>query len=898
MSIYGKILATTLALVIITLVATVGTSFYFSNRALTDLAQTWLQARLKEAKHIAEAQENNLHKYGLDKIPASIAKAKLDTGVTMAMIEVGKLGYIFVIDNEGIIVIHPQKHLVGMDMSSEIWFKKLQKGQQHIKYMAPEGKSLALCDYFEPWRWFIIVSDPEEEVYGVVNRMKPYIFSIGIAGALIMALTLMLLTRRLTKPLENLMSGAERIGKGNLQTRIQIDSNDEFGRLSAVFNDMAGKLDETLTALKHKEEYFRSLIENASDVITILDAYGKILYESPSIKKVLGYSHDELINKNVFDYAHPEDRIQAFNMFQKKIASQSTPKPEEIRFRHKNGSWRTLETASQNLLNHPAIEGFVVNSRDITQRKKAEAELNKSHQELEKRVKERTKELTQVNLALKEEIITRKQKEKELAKANKAKSEFLANMSHEIRTPLNSVIGFSELLTGMVTEQQQINYLNTIKLAGKNLLTLINDILDLSKIESGMLEIYPVPVNIELIFKEINQLFRVEVDKKLLIFTTEIDPAIPSSLLLDDIRIRQILMNLVGNAIKFTRSGQIKLLAEAAHRNDSEKVIGLILKVTDTGIGISPDKLDDIFESFIQESAGVGRKYGGTGLGLSISKRLIEMMGGIIKVESSPNKGSSFEIYLPEVIISSQEPKASKIGNINVTRIKFSQEKILIIDDVESIRYMLKETLEKANLKTYLAQNGEQGVAMAEDLVPALIIMDIRMPVMDGVSACTILRQNEATSKIPIIVLTASVKSDEFLLARKDLYDCYLRKPLDVQMLFSELIHLLPCNNAKAIHLHGDDIDAQSILALENNVDPKLLDNLRQEISPQLSQLQKQGIRIDDVKKIAKKIILSGDQFEAPGLKSFGSQLIHSAESFDIESLNHYLSRIHKIFNI
>jgi len=485
MNTYSKILLTTLPLVFFFLFAMVGTTYHFSRKALIDLSETWLDTRLSEAMDIAQTQEKMLHKYGLEKIAASIAKAKLDTATEISSIGVGKQGYIFAVDTTGTIIFHPNKYLIDTDVSSEEWFQQIGSNAGRLALEMEGKENLARVKAFKQWEWFILAVDPMEEVYGKINRMTPYLVSLGIFAAVIISLALMILTRRLTHPLEELVQGAEQIGKGNLDTRIPIHGKDEFGHLAKGFNQMTFRLQETLTAMQYSEEHFRALIENANDMIWIVDAQSMFTYASPSTQRILGYSPEELMGVNAFDFVHPEDKEALFHRFNLRTKSTVTTQPTEHRFRHKEDYWCTLESIIKNLLEHPSIQGMVINSRNINKRKLAEDALKRSHQELETRVEERTSELLVLNKALNTEILIRKKKEIQLEKADQAKSDFLANVSHEIRTPLNSVIGFSELLSTKISDKQQSGYLNAITTAGKNLLSLINGILDLSKIEAG-----------------------------------------------------------------------------------------------------------------------------------------------------------------------------------------------------------------------------------------------------------------------------------------------------------------------------------------------------------------------------------------------------------------------------
>lgn len=418
MNTYTKILLTTLPLVIFFLFATVGTTYHFSRKALIDLAETWLDTRLSDAIDIARTQENMLHEYGLEKIVASVAKAKLDAAAEISVIGVGERGYIFAVDTKGVIIFHPNKYLVDTDVSSEKWFLDLGADAGRLVVDMEGESSLVRVYFFKEWEWFLLAVDPMAEVAGITNRMNPYLLFLGIFAAIVISLALMVLTRRLTRPLEQLVRGAEKIGQGDLDTRIPIHSSDEFGHLAGEFNRMAFRLQETQTAMQDSEEHFRALIENTNDMIWILDSEGIFTYVSPSTQRILGYSPEELMGVNALDFIHPEDKEALLHRFNLRIKSAVKTQPTEHRFRHKEGYWCTLESISKNLLEHPSIKGMVVNSRNINKRKYAEKALKRSHQELETRVEERTRELLLLNKALNNEILIRKEKEIELKKAN------------------------------------------------------------------------------------------------------------------------------------------------------------------------------------------------------------------------------------------------------------------------------------------------------------------------------------------------------------------------------------------------------------------------------------------------------------------------------------------------
>jgi len=662
MKIYTKILITILPLVFFFLVATIGISYYFPRNALTYIAEEWLSTIALEAMTIVKKHEGILHKYGLEKISASRVKAKMDAIKELSGIRIGKKGYILVVDTKGLIILHPDKYYVGLSVAPQNWFSLLKNEKMQLFLSVQNEKSLAISDFFPEWDWFLLAVDPEKEVYGLADQMKPYLLSFGVIAAVILSLVLMLLSRRIMKPVQSLVQGAERIGQGDLDTIISIQTHDEFANLANEFNRMADRLKKTLGALKYNEEYFRSLIENATDIVTITDSQGNFIYASPSTKRILGYDPTTLIGKNIFDHIHPDEKEKVIQRFNDRVQSETPSLIIENRFKHYDGYWCTLESTSKNLLSHPAVKGFVINSRNISKQKLAQEALKKSHLELEHQVEERTRDLFLLNQTLNNELQERKVKETELKRANQTKSEFLAKISHEIRTPLNSIIGFSEILSTMIHKPQEDTYLNAIRIAGKNLLCLINTILDLSKMEAGKLEINRSLVNVHMLINDISQLFNARIEEKSLVFVKDLDDQLPSSLFADGIRIQQILVNLIDNAVKFTDKGFIKLSIRSAKNHRASKKIDLAICVEDTGIGIHENDLNIIFDSFQQTASDISRRYGGSGLGLSICKHLVELMGGQIHVTSTEGQGSVFNLILPGIEIG---PNASEMAEKN-----------------------------------------------------------------------------------------------------------------------------------------------------------------------------------------------------------------------------------------
>jgi PAS domain S-box-containing protein len=372
--------------------------------------------------------------------------------------------------------------------------------------------------------------------------------------------------------------------------------------------------------------------------------------------------------------------------------------------------------------------------------------------------------------------------------ANRAKSEFLANMSHEIRTPMNSILGFSEVMLNSVSDQKHKGYLNTILNSGKTLLSLINDILDLSKIEAGRLEISAEPVDLKVVLFEMQQIFAQKAEEKNIDLFFEIEEGIPSNITIDEIRLRQILLNLIGNAVKFTSSGFVKVIAFGDCKNNS--FIDLHISVIDSGIGIPEADQKRIFDSFSQQAGQDSRKYGGTGLGLAITKRLCELMDGKISLVSQVNKGSKFTVTFQNVKCSDDVIVDDRGFEWDEDRIDFKPAKVLIVDDIPHNRNLVLSYLENYNLTMYEAENGEIAINIGKEYMPDLILMDIRMPGMNGYQATEILKSDKATQKIPVIALTASTMHSETDMIN-ELFDGYLRKPIQKQHLVNEMAKFL-----------------------------------------------------------------------------------------------------------
>ncbi len=380
------------------------------------------------------------------------------------------------------------------------------------------------------------------------------------------------------------------------------------------------------------------------------------------------------------------------------------------------------------------------------------------------------------------ELIEAKYKAEE---ANRLKSEFLANMSHEIRTPMNAIIGFSDILSKHITDDRNKSFLNNIKISGNNLLNLIDDILDLSKIEAGEMKIKKKSENLRNIIKEVTDLFAPKVYEKDLKFYVSISDLIPEMLEFDGVRLRQVLMNLIGNALKFTEKGFVSVDVNSEKRLNN--TVDLKIKIKDSGIGIPESQINTIFESFRQSEGQDIRTFGGTGLGLSITKNLVTLMNGTISVSSEIGKGSEFMIILKNISVIKENGKQSENNKRDTAEnINIPETYIIYADDMQINRELLKAMVEGYDIKISEASNGQEILDLLENKVPNLILTDIRMPVLDGFEAAKIIKKDKRFKDIPVIALTAYAIDSEIRKYGKT-FDAYLTKPLTREKLLETI---------------------------------------------------------------------------------------------------------------
>lgn len=504
---------------------------------------------------------------------------------------------------------------------------------------------------------------------------------------------------------------------------------------------------KTLRTYVKRGGFFKAVVEDGSDIIFIVDYAGLILYHNPSVKETLGYGANTLVGKNFFDFILPS----SLPVFKKAYQSSTRKKfneSVEFQFLCKDKSYKYLEFNSINLFQKEKIKGLILDCRDIAQRKK-DAE--------------------------------------ELLRAQKAKELFLANISHEIRTPINGIAGMASLLSHSPTINEQATYLHAIQSAADNLKVIINDILDLASIESGKLKLEEIGFNLNDLLYSLVNTFTFQASEKKIELRYQLDEQANQIFIGDPVRLNQILLNLISNAIKFTHSGSISVMCHVK-KKETKKYL-LTFEVQDTGIGIPKDKLKTIFESFSQADASVTRKYGGTGLGLTIVKQLVELQHGSIHVKSEEGVGSTFTFTIPYELGSRDNIKGHLSKGSPLLKKSLKDFSVLLVEDNDINRLYASSILKIWDCKIDIAENGYVAVEKIKNEDYDIVLMDIQMPVMDGFEATKAIRAGgPPKNHVPIIALTANA-------TRKDIEQCLasgmndcIPKPFTPEDLYNKLI--------------------------------------------------------------------------------------------------------------
>jgi len=504
-----------------------------------------------------------------------------------------------------------------------------------------------------------------------------------------------------------------------------------------------------------KGKFYQAAVEDGSDIIFIVDFDGTILYHNTSVRETLGYRARSLVGKNFFDFILPEKLNEFKSEFQKSRKKAYNQKVE-FQFLCKDKTYRFLEFNSINLKHKDKLEGLILDCRDITQRKK-DAE--------------------------------------EMVRLQKAKEQFLANISHEIRTPINGIAGMASLLGKEQNTEERETYLNAIRHSAENLKVIINDILDLAAIESGKLKFEKIAFNLSDLLPSLISTFKYQAEEKKIMLDYTLDEKANRILMGDPVRLNQILINLISNAVKFTHTGSI--LVNASVQKEQKGKCWIELSVTDTGVGIPEEKLKTIFESFRQADESVTRRYGGTGLGLTIAKQLVELQNGKISVKSKEYVGSVFSIVIPYATSNSNHIGITAQQKRNHQKRSTSQQPVhvLLVEDNDINRLYAQSILRGWNCKTDVAENGLVAIEKLKSKEYDVVLMDIQMPVMDGYEATKAIRMMAPpVNGVPIVALTANATKNDIDRCREAGMNHYLAKPFTPEDLYNKLFEELRLN--------------------------------------------------------------------------------------------------------
>ena len=515
-------------------------------------------------------------------------------------------------------------------------------------------------------------------------------------------------------------------------------------------------------AIKRSEQRYRSLVAASAQIVWLTDPDGRVVVDLPEFRAATGQRFEEMVGMGWMDAIHPDDRERSVQLWQQAL-SLTRIYENEYRLRMHDGAYRNFAARGVPVVEADGrVREWIGTMADITERRAAEEVLLRAQEDLEARVRERTAQLTDTNRILHQQVIERKQIEAELAEARddalrsaKLKSEFLANMSHEIRTPMNGVIGMTSLLLDTQLDEEQREYIETIRASGDALLSIINDILDFSKIEAGKLDFEQLDFDLQSTVEGAVELLAEKAQAKGLDLACHVLEDVPRQLRGDSGRLRQVLVNLVGNAVKFTPSGRV--LVHVAKLQETATDTQICFQVSDTGIGLSDEAARGLFQAFVQADGSMTRKFGGTGLGLAISKQLVELMGGQIGVESAPDQGSTFwfTVGLPKQAILFEDDELPAEPETN-----FSSAHTVIIGS-SGTGEVLREQLVAWGMKTAAFTTAEEALAGMREAATGgkpfnFALMDTRLPDMDGLKLARAIKSDPRISAVGIVMLLAT----------------------------------------------------------------------------------------------------------------------------------------------
>ena len=703
--------------------------------------------------------------------------------------------YSFLVARSGHIMAHPnealamKKEFAGAEVSSLPGGREIAARDTGFVGIGENGAARRVYWAKAPLTgWKFVMDVPETDITGPATQLAERTAAVAGGGVFILILAVWMVGRRLTEPVSRLTAAAENVSMRRYEAAGELEAvarrDDELGKLAQTFRNMveeiANRESSLLSAeerLKQSELHYRSLIENTSDIIAVIDKEGRFKYASPSITRVLGLQTGEATQHGLGEFLDDHGRSALARSIRVATSALGGTDQVEVDGHHANGGSRILEVSLHNMMDSPAVNGIVANIRDITERRRA-ADLGR---------------------------------EKDAAEAaNKAKSNFLANMSHELRTPLNAIIGYSEMLQELAQDDGNEEYegdLKKIHSAGKHLLELINDVLDISKIEAGKMDLYLETFSADQMIEDvrgvIDPLANKNSNRLVIEKNGELGP-----IRADSTKVRQCLLNLLSNACKFTSNGTITLRAV---RDKG----WISFDIADTGIGMTKEQMAKLFRAFQQADSSTTRKFGGTGLGLAISRHFCRMMNGDITVDSVEGQGTTFTMRIPAEVIprateapaTAAEPETS--SDSVAEALPVSAAVVLVIDDDPQVADLLRRTLTKDGYRVEYASGGEEGLRLAKQLRPDAITLDVMMPGMDGWQVMTHLKSDPELADIPVILLTiVDDRKTGFALGATE----YLTKPFDRERLSAVLGRLSTGRGSRLALVVDDQAENRELL--------------------------------------------------------------------------------------
>jgi len=592
------------------------------------------------------------------------------------------------------------------------------------------------------------VNQYQREAEQKLNYFKKIELALAVLAIAILVLEFMYIFLPVLKSLRIKNKKLSKLNRQLVQSNNELVASEEEIRVNLE------QISALRESLEIRERQYRELVENASDMIYELGPDGKFTFINTVMEVNSGYTKDELLGKPYWELVHEDDRPGTIQFYQSQLKECIEVTYHEFRMHGKQHDLWIGQNVRMFFEGKYAHKVSVV-ARDITQRRQAERALQEAKEKAEN--------------------------------ATKIKSDFLSMISHEIRTPMNAIIGLTNLLLeDKLTIKQQEN-LKLLKFSGENLLTIINDILDFSKIEANKIEIEKIDFDLKEIIQRTVSMMEHRVSGKKVKVQAFFDNTLPQYLKGDPVRIVQIITNLMGNAVKFTREGEVKLIVELLKREG--KFVTFRCAVIDTGIGIAADKLDTIFDSFSQAGHTITREYGGTGLGLTITRKLVNLMGSDIAVESIPGEGSSFFFSL--TLEEGQKPEEGTTSNDLATILRERSICVLLVEDNRVNQMVAMNFLQNWGIHTVMASNGKEAVELIKEKRYDIVLMDLQMPVMNGYEATRAIRSMDDPyfQKVPIIALTASAMIEMRSKVLSTGMSDYMSKPfhpVDLQRIISK----------------------------------------------------------------------------------------------------------------